>query len=833
MNPGVQILKGQPLPAEISRALRSAPQSTHVQILELVSVLLKHTVPELYGFLPPETRADVAHCFRSCIGLGNLVAKIEMVARSKADVSLDLTSLLNVHLELLGDVFRYRLMEGLQREPSLPKDIERLLFKGKVYSVVRELDMRFNGLRIPPVFSSMDAYVGFLSRELLNSGSGQENLSTSHLPHYLLALVALSGKQASAFFDVFLQPEHFGFLVTVSAHMKRFERKTVLLKLLEHLSLRYLQESLDLDLLSASFTIAKTLDNSIWTDLMVEVIITRYNYGLNIVCAMLMTELGEKLFEDLTAKILAVWGSAHIIAEEPIHRQQCRTHLLLCMCMQMEQLQLQAMTTHPTFMLAISNRLSSYSNRVKAFGIFFADSVCAMAGLDRIFDIVTEEPLGIPDARLCRKDVVMSLEDAWEILSAPVIHTNDDTPSSLWLQIENLRLKEAEEEDIEDLDDPSIARPEKIPAPIYIKDILTYLSADTKKPLACEKIELGLKSAPTLLRQKLAFGSEVAFYAEDLVNILAGLGNFFDQKDFESWKLNALIAVAVSAPQVTRHLCRLILTGDYSLQQRMCLLLSISLAARELRGYQDDDVRLSFAAKPFASQMLPENLHRKYLASDPSADGAHGAFGYAQLENSIQNELMEDLLKSAQDQLGPGRVVRMLAGLKKRKPAENTPSLAFFNKNVALLFYFPLVSIWHESGGFNIGHYTPVLTAHYLRTLSLILHAAYPAAAELPDMAREHLSLVVSVMEFASVAEVQVVEATITAILLICDIVDDSVLVTEHARTLAIAEQKAALWFEVVIDERVKSLCAGLVVRLGELWTKMQRTLLDQTGMFG
>ena len=154
--------------------------------------------------------------------------------------------------------------------------------------------------------------------------------------------------------------------------------------------------------------------------------------------------------------------------------------------------------------------------------------------------------------------------------------------------------------------------------------------------------------------------------------------------------------------------------------------------------------------------------------------------------------------------------------------------MANFRKTVGHTFFFPLVAVWYESGGIDIGPYTPILIAHFIRTLSLILHAAYPAAVDLNDMISEYVRLICPVIQMVTPDQLQVIESAVTGFLLVLDICDTDFLVQNFGQQITDVESAVASWWELLIEDKVKSLCAGLLLRIGELKKSMETLLLDR-----
>ena len=101
------------------------------------------------------------------------------------------------------------------------------------------------------------------------------------------------------------------------------------------------------------------------------------------------------------------------------------------------------------------------------------------------------------------------------------------------------------------------------------------------------KVNVGLKTAPNLIRQKAAFGTELSDHAHDLARILVGLQDTYQMDDFQELRHAALIALVASAPEtVASYLIGVYFTGDIAIQQRLVLLSALGIGARELAGLE-------------------------------------------------------------------------------------------------------------------------------------------------------------------------------------------------------------------------------------------------------
>jgi telomere length regulation protein len=116
----------------------------------------------------------------------------------------------------------------------------------------------------------------------------------------------------------------------------------------------------------------------------------------------------------------------------------------------------------------------------------------------------------------------------------------------------------------------------------YVRDLMKFLQADNYN-----KVNVGLKTAPQLIRHKANFGTELSDQAHDLARILLGLQDAYEMEEFQELRQKALIALVASAPDiVVSYLVGVFFTGDISIQQRCVLLSAIGIGARELAGLE-------------------------------------------------------------------------------------------------------------------------------------------------------------------------------------------------------------------------------------------------------
>ena len=222
----------------------------------------------------------------------------------------------------------------------------------------------------------------------------------------------------------------------------------------------------------------------------------------------------------------------------------------------------------------------------------------------------------------------------------------------------------------------------------YIRDLITGLR-DTEN---FDRYSLAISTAPTLIRRKANFGTEVSDHIEELATLLVGLSDKYDMDRFQEMRLQGMISVLVAQPlKMGQWFSRTYFNGDYSMGQRASVLTTLSMGAREIAGFKKEDAALTGADKvpdrPFPSKKLPDRMHKVY---------AIDAAPVNTLAKKLERIMIEPMAVEAADKLsGPNALKvrtfssRMEVEKKRKKPIAN--ELA---KIVADGFFFPLTGRW-------------------------------------------------------------------------------------------------------------------------------------------
>ncbi|KAJ4372180.1 telomere binding protein [Neocucurbitaria cava] len=378
----------------------------------------------------------------------------------------------------------------------------------------------------------------------------------------------------------------------------------------------------------------------------------------------------------------------------------------------------------------------------------------------------------------------------------------------------------------DDGDDPETINRNKPSAPVYIRDLIAALRDQENY----DRHELGLATAASLIRRKANFGTEVTDHLEELATILTGLQDNLELESFAQQKQQALIAVLLAKPaQMAQWFAQSFFSGDYSLTQRIAMLTTLGLGARELAGVKDSATEELIPAQPsFPSKQLPPHLHKLYAEDKVGTP-------VAKISSSMAREMLSPIASQAADQLSGPNILkmrtfssRMEVEKKRQKPIPN--ALA---QIVADNFFFPLTGRWWlQIRASSDSIYTSThLLPPFLQTLSLLLNASGPNTLALPQMTREYWDLLLSVRGLAS-KDKNILNAVLFGFLMILETNENKErLATEQGKEL----METQAWVKTIFeglgagreeDERIRVLAAGVVVRCQEVVEKYQRRMV-------
>ena len=136
-----------------------------------------------------------------------------------------------------------------------------------------------------------------------------------------------------------------------------------------------------------------------------------------------------------------------------------------------------------------------------------------------------------------------------------------------------------------------------------------------------ERYHLAISSAPSLIRRKTGFGTELTENMEELALLVVGLQDENNLPKFHEYRLQSMIALIVALPlKMGRWFSAIYFDGDISQTQRSAILTALGLSARELAGNGEEDAKmLGLPAMPdasFPSKKLSAALEALYRTDE-------------------------------------------------------------------------------------------------------------------------------------------------------------------------------------------------------------------------
>ncbi|KAE8149761.1 telomere length regulation protein-domain-containing protein [Aspergillus avenaceus] len=403
-------------------------------------------------------------------------------------------------------------------------------------------------------------------------------------------------------------------------------------------------------------------------------------------------------------------------------------------------------------------------------------------------------------------------------------------------------------------DDPTLVQRSKPTAPVYIRDLIAYLR-DTEN---VERFELTISTAPSLIRRKIGFGTELAENLEELALVVVGLQEQSKLPKFHEYRLQSIIALIVSQPlKMGRWFTALFFDGDLSQVQRSAVLTGLGLSAREISGNGENDAQtLGLPTLPdssFPSKKLPASLEALYLTDESPI---------ASLTKKLSQTSLQPLATNAADALsGPDALkVRTFSSRmeveKKRQQRDaqrQKSTIKDLYKVLAEGFFHPLkarfeIMMLQFSSSTAPSHnpfLTPSLLTLYIQTLTLILSTMGPHTPYLPTVTEDTLTFLLS-LHARPVSDDPTILASLLAFFLA--VVDLNVASGSTGEERLVTERAAQVmelrdWAGEIFDrtpavkgdeprERIRTLAAGVMVKLGEVMERYQGRLMGVNSGF-
>lgn len=290
--------------------------------------------------------------------------------------------------------------------------------------------------------------------------------------------------------------------------------------------------------------------------------------------------------------------------------------------------------------------------------------------------------------------------------------------------------------------DPTLLTRTKPKPPVYIHQLISSLTSSDPPT-----ISLALRTAPSLIRRKATFGTELSSNLDTLASTLLSLSEGLSKPLAQTHRLNALIALIIAAPaRMGPWLSAMYFEGDLSLVQRATLLTAIGLGCRELAGYSSVDGYSNAKEEDrpnFPSKTLPPSLSAMYAP-------------LTALTNNISSSTLQPLALTALEESessGPKifqtrTISSRLTKSRLNPPPSDTRTTPPKNLHHLLTTSFLLPLLTRLKHLLTTSSSSPLLSSHplslLLQTLLLLLHTLGPNTPTLSLLTSETLTLLLS-----------------------------------------------------------------------------------------
>lgn len=596
---------------------------------------------------------------------------------------------------------------------------------------------------------------------------------------------------------------------------------------------------------------------------------------------------------------LGQFGDQLYIKHTPVLQQEAHAQVLLLSAGYVHRLapmKLTILLRSSHYLNTVSNRLSVSQNRARFLGMTIGEALSGLVhGKSNTLDFKVDE-MATEEAEWYKSLVHISDKPGpWDPLKGSisssqtgssnkptrsatkqVLPRRNKVPKKAGFIIEEIEGYEEQEDpdlvpyakpdsDAEDSDDdPTLINRDKPKAPVYIRDLISYLR-DTDN---YDKQKQALTTGPALIRRKANYGTEVASHAEELATLLVGLQDKYDLENFYDLRLQGMLAVVVAQPKkMAPWFSKTFFDGDYSLAQRASILVVLGLSGREIAGFEVSEYA---SAAQFPSKTLPSKIEKHYLQPSSTANGPQAGANLKALPPNALDTLAQSLSRTflapmaaeaADAVTGPDalKLSSFTARLQKSQALDSTGSpsrpkqrgvRSIPNTAASLIsthFFFPLSSRFQAAMKSSAGTkiiFQPYLLALYLKTLGLLIHAAGPSTLALPQMTVELWDLLLGVRgkclgSYTASSEgegdMAVTHAVLLALAALLDVNEGDVrgLCERQGRQVVESMEWVSNVFQNTRggdgageENDVKMLAAGILIRLREAVEKYQAVLM-------
>ncbi|QGA14327.1 hypothetical protein EYB26_001980 [Talaromyces marneffei] len=617
-------------------------------------------------------------------------------------------------------------------------------------------------------------------------------------------------------------------------------------------------------------------------------------FGLRRALVLLVAKDPESL-RELLEQAFRDFGDSFSIRHTLLPTQEANAQVLLLAAGYLHRLQpaeLYSIGRSSLYLNAVSNRLAASSERSRFLGMIVGMAISELvepAGQAMKFDLDgfdAEEAewylsLTRVDDKMSSIQDLQKLEAVKEKIWKRVKTTkpNDTWVPSPRIQRESSKIVAIEEimdEDVEDEDeefmpyakpdsdasdsedDPTLVQRGKPTAPVYIRDLVSYLK-DTDN---VDRYHLGITNASSLIRRKAGFGTELVENIDGLALLVISAQDNYSLPNFHEYRLQAMIALLAAQPiRMGRYFTATFFDGDLSQAQRSAILTAMGLGAREIAGHGEEDAKAlglpsTSAQADFASKKLPSHLQQFYETH--KEDSPIGT-----LTEQLSRASLQPLALDAADAAsGPNALkVRTFSSrmeverqrqLREAQRKKKTVSKDL-HKDLIEGFFYPLVgrfAVMLQSRSVSSSSYNPFYSANILRlflqTVTLIISTLGPYTPALPTISQETISLIFALHGSAVSTEPIVLPALLSLFLAVIDLNIAAGSTAEERLVTDLGVQVIELrdWCNDVFErmpattaaksdvskmddmEQTRMFAAGILVKLGEVVERYQGRLM-------
>ncbi|CAG8441149.1 6967_t:CDS:10 [Diversispora eburnea] len=359
--------------------------------------------------------------------------------------------------------------------------------------------------------------------------------------------------------------------------------------------------------------------------------------------------------------------------------------------------------------------------------------------------------------------------------------------NNLVISVNEQNTLEADSDDEDDFE-PYPMEGKKITVPVYIIDLIRYLGSNEEP----EKIEVGIKNAGKLIRNKTNFGMELDDNANELARVLINLQDNFNIKEFEESRQEALTALLCGSPKIgVPYIIQQLFENRYSLSDKLMLLSVISASVKELAGTQ-----------------INENVSSNqefHLIDDDDLIQKTSDMSLTTLKIPKENRF------SRRPQLEAAR--------------KNSTKINKFNEFAAKTFFFPLTSgFWMLTRDREQNNmvYEPILLQRYIMTLTICVQCS-TNIIDILQITREFWDLILSLRYNDDQA---VLSALLYGLITIMNSVPERDLAETFGKELIETQKWVNVIFENNMNEKSKSLAVWIMVKIDEIINSYRQLLI-------